>query len=267
MLSRGTLLLLVSAIALTGGVLLFENRSGSNPTDIAEGADAESSEKLFPIEEEDIEAFTVIRRADTTSNDTTSDNTTSDSSQIEELSFLKNDDGTWQMTSPEEAIAESGAIAFLLSQLTSPTARSVSVEAEAETGEAETEEAETEEGASTNLGEFGLAEPDYSVSFTANGKDYLLHVGGLDFAGDRRYVQALIVQPDTDPAEETPALATNIYAVPGGMLNAVNRPTEEWLVADETGEPATTEDGSAVEAPTADEPATEAPTADEPAVD
>ncbi|MGB3570893.1 MAG: hypothetical protein WA783_07570 [Phormidesmis sp.] len=254
MLSRGTLLLLVSAIALTGGVLLFENRSGSNPTDIAEGADAESSEKLFPIEEEDIEAFTVIRRADTTP----------DSSQIEELSFLKNDDGTWKMTSPEEAIAESGAIAFLLSQLTSATARPVPVEAKKT---AETEEANPEEGTSTILGEFGLAEPDYSVSFTANGKDYLLHVGSLDFAGDRRYVQALTVQPDTDPDEETPALATDIYAVPGGMLNAVNRPTEEWLVADQTSMPQTTEGGSAAEESAAEEPTAEEPATDEPAVD
>ncbi len=248
MLSRGTLWLLVSAIALTGGVLLFENRSGSNPTDVADsanGADVESNKKLFPIEEEDIEAFTVTREADTTS----------DSSQVEELSFIKNDDNTWQMTSPEEAIAESGAIAFLLSQLTSATARPVTIEAET---------AEAEESSGASLEEFGLAEPDHSVSFTASNQEYLLYVGGLDFAGDKRYVQTSTVQTDaaakTDPetSPETAALAANIYAVPSGLLNAVNRPTKEWLVTDETNAPATAEDSSAVDESTdVDESTTE----------
>ncbi len=253
MLNRGTLLLLVSAITLTGGVLLFENRSGSQSTDTTDGADAQSSEKLFPIDEEDIESFVVIREASQSSDgfSDSSVDSSSNNSQAEELSFTKNDDGTWQMAEPKDAIAESGAIAFLLSQLTSPTARPVSLKTEDSTGNDSTESME----------EFGLADPDYSVSFTAKGNDYLLHVGGLDFAGDKRYVQALSAQPsqldtntDQDTDQEIPPVAADIYAVPGSILNAVNRPTQEWLVADETSEPAaateeaTTEDLSAEDA-------------------
>lgn len=219
MLKRGTLGLLLAAIALTGGVLLFENRTGSNSSQTSEtGADSEATDKLFPIEEEDIMQFSVVRQQ----------TETTEASSPETLSFEKNEDGTWQMLEPENAIAESGAIAFLLNQITSPTARPVTLD-----------------NPNADLEEFGLATPDYTVDLTANDQDYSLKVGGLDFVGDSRYVQAITetsstADSETDPSETDLEDATSaeslegIYVVPGGILNAVQRPTTEWLIADDT---------------------------------
>ena len=230
MLKRGTLGLLLSAIALTGGVLLFENRAGSESSDTAvdtEGiVDTEATAQLLPIEEEEIEQFSVLRAAA----DAESDAAETEPAGIEELSFVKTDDGQWEMSKPDTAVAENGAIAFLLSQLTSPSARSVAVEG------TETLEA------------FGLANPDYTVTLSALDKDYSVAIGGLDFAGDKRYVQVMEIQPDEpepDEAEneapsdevqssETGAEEMEIYAAPGDIVNAVNRPTSEWLAADDT---------------------------------
>lgn len=237
MLKRGTLGLLLAAIALTGGVLLLENRSGenrsgSNVSQNTANSDSEANEKLLAIEEEDVEKFSVLRQGinestvDDSTDETSEDETAESGQETEMLVFEKKEDGTWQMTQPEEMIAESGAIAFLLNQITSPTARSVTLN-----------------DSEADLAEFGLAKPDYTVSLTANGKDYTLKVGGLDFAGDNRYVQAIAgknetSEPESEKSEEEKISENNstlgIYVVPGSILNAVKRPLSEWLIADDT---------------------------------
>ncbi len=215
MLKRGTLLLLLSAIALGGAVLLLENQSSSQSTESASGGTEETaaSEKLFPFEEEEIEQFSITRLQ----SNVDAEGTVTEDAAEEKLSFRKNDDGTWQMTAPEEAMAEGGAIAFLLSQVTTPAAVPVIVEA-------------------SNLEEFGLAEPESTVLLTANGREYRLRVGGLDFLGDKRYVEA--IELPTDSAEQTNESrdkALTIYAISGGIVNAVNRPTADWLLVVDDG--------------------------------
>ena len=145
MLKRGTLLLLLSAIALGGAVLLLENQTGPRSPEQASGdVQTTDSEKLFPFEEDEVEQFSVTRQLEASAAEQSKNQTN------ETLSFVKTESGTWEMTAPEAAKAEGGAIAFLLSQVSTPTAVPVSVKA-------------------NNLEEFGLAEPEATVSITANG--------------------------------------------------------------------------------------------------
>ncbi|MEL6603812.1 MAG: DUF4340 domain-containing protein [Cyanobacteria bacterium J06614_10] len=219
MLNRGTLVLLVSAIALGGAVLLFENRQTDNVQVADPGATADSivageegaGEKLFPFEEEDIEQFSLTRFAES-------------EEDTEELAFEKQDDGTWQMTMPRQAMAEGGAIAFLLSQLTSPASRTLTVEAD-------------------TLEEFGLSDPEATVVLSVEGADYTFYLGGSDFSGDRRYAQA--VGSEADAGEEP--TTTTVHVLSGGIETAINRPTAEWLVVEASpeAEPAETESSEA----------------------
>ncbi|MEM9150456.1 MAG: DUF4340 domain-containing protein [Cyanobacteria bacterium P01_F01_bin.3] len=212
MLKRGTLLLLLSAIALGGAVILIENQVGPRSTEQAAGGDVQTtdSEKLFPFEEDEVEQFSVTRQLEAPAAEQSEEQTK------ETLSFVKTESGTWEMTAPEAAKAEGGAIAFLLSQVSTPTAVPVSVKA-------------------NNLEEFGLAEPEATVSITANGSEYALYVGAPDFQGDKRYVQTIempaeqAAQPSSTDAEKS----LKIYAISGSIISAVTRPTEDWLLAND----------------------------------
>ena len=205
MLKRRTLLLLVSAIALLGGVLLFEgNRSlttadgeadqSGEPTLSSDGQ--QDGELMFPFAEEDVETLTVERPADT-------------------VAFEKSEADIWQMTAPEEGVAEPGAIAFLLTQLTNPSTNTLTVPSDA-------------------LSDFGLDNPTATVNLTANGSDYQLTVGTADFTGDQLYVQATEgTIKETTSEEATDASEVEIHLVSGGFDNAINRPTPDWLAAEE----------------------------------
>ncbi|MEM9944825.1 MAG: DUF4340 domain-containing protein [Cyanobacteria bacterium P01_D01_bin.36] len=228
MLKRGTLLLLLSAIALGGAVLLLENKVGPSASTPSGNEVAETAtEKVIPFEEEEIEAFSIVRSQQSEGEAVTED----EAAGKEVLSFQKNEDSGWQMIEPEGAIAEGGAIAFLLNQLTNPTAVPVSIDP-------------------NNLEEFGLATPEATIAVTVGSGapvEYQIQVGGLDFSQDKRYVQvteASAASSDsanveseeneqTDTSESDQANAElKVYAVSGSIINAVNRPTAEWLATD-----------------------------------
>ncbi|MGB3293776.1 MAG: DUF4340 domain-containing protein [Phormidesmis sp.] len=206
MLQRTTLLLLVGAVALGGGVLLLESRQDSLTANSAVDTSNElddAKEQIFPFAEEDVESFKVERPAGA-------------------IAFSQSND-TWQMDEPQMGPAEAGAVAFLLSQLTDQSARKLSVEA-------------------AKLEDFGLADPTVQVELMANGQPYQLLIGGAAFTGDRLYVQAIDIQTKAAPAEDTqtansPSTAVDIYLVPGGLANAVNRPTAEWIAQSESSPP------------------------------
>ena len=224
MLKRGTVLLLLGAIALGSGVLLLESRQrppadkrsaadslSTSASGEAIGGDKEGDKKpIFPFAEADVESLTV-KRPDGT------------------LAFSKSADGTWQMTEPQKQMAESGAIAFLLDEITRPTVRTLSVKPD-------------------TLSDFGLANPNTTVTLVANGSTYQLAVGSDDFTGDKLYVQATEPEPKSSDSVE-------VYLVSGGLKNAVNRPTSGWLAAAEPTEKSTTAESAAKE------PAAAAPTA------
>ncbi len=213
MLKRSTLGLVIGAIALGGSVLWFEGRSSrseSASTALPEPSNGNSArnpannaeiagEKLFPFAEADVEQVALKRPG-------------------ESLVFRKNDDDTWQMTSPQSAIAEGGAVAFLLNQIESPTIKTLTVEA-------------------GDLAEFGLAEPAVLVDLTAAGKSYQLAVGAADFSGNQRYVRTIADSPVANGVSETDtgaadATSVKIHVVSGSLLSAIERPTPEWLIQD-----------------------------------
>ncbi|MEO1620483.1 MAG: hypothetical protein AAFU53_05540 [Cyanobacteria bacterium J06632_3] len=251
MLNRGTVLLLVSAIALGGGVLLFENRSGNRQSDQSTGSNIEipgssnesQGEAFFPFEEEDITAFSITRMTELNTSDeeppssetdakasapdassdeasteleNVASTTPAEETLTEELTFRKQgDDDTWQLVGETDEV-EDGAIAFLLSQLTGTADQSLTVEAD-------------------TLTDFGLVEPIATVAITANEQDYLFHIGGPDFSGGKRYVQAVDKETASSSADQdNETESVQIHLISASILNAVNRPTAEWFVAPET---------------------------------
>lgn len=212
MLNRGTVLLLVSAIALGGGVLLLTSRDASRSLsdDGNSGVVGESQgELIFSFAEEDIELFSLTRMIE------------ADESEV--LSFNKDESGFWQMSQPETGEAEGGAIAFLLSQLTATSTSTIDAQPD-------------------NLEEFGLADPIATIALQANGKDYLVNVGGADFTSSQRYITATEQIADatnpstTDGDSETDnadgAEPITIHVVSASIVNAVNRQTADWLVSE-----------------------------------
>ncbi|PZO59313.1 MAG: hypothetical protein DCF15_04055 [Phormidesmis priestleyi] len=217
MLKRSTLGLLIGAIALGGSVLWFEGRSSrsESTTTALSNSSSENSdgnensgvnnnpeaagEKLFPFAEADVEQVMLKRPG-------------------ESLVFRKQNDNTWEMTAPKTAVAEDGAIAFLLNQLENPTVKTLAVK-------------------TSDLSNFGLAEPPILLDLVAAGKPYQLAVGAADFSGDKRYVRIIGDSPVVGPASENEAkneagsdsALVQIHVVSGGLLSAVERPTPEWL--------------------------------------
>ncbi len=207
-------MLLLGAIALGGGVLLLESQRPPAEQSAADALSASASDEatagdgapIFPFAEADVESLTV-KRPDST------------------LAFSKSADGTWQMTEPEKQIAESGAIAFLLDKITSPTVRTLSVEP-------------------STLSDFGLANSDTTVTLIANGSTYRLAIGSDDFTGDKLYVQAIEPKPKS-------ADSVAVYLVSGGLKNAIDRPISGWLAAAEPAAKTSATEKSAVKDPAA----------------
>ncbi|MDA0864882.1 MAG: DUF4340 domain-containing protein [Cyanobacteria bacterium] len=136
--------------------------------------------------------------------------------QTQEVTFERDDLGFWQMTAPEAAPAEEAAIAFLLSRLnTDGRLRTITVDASAQA-------------------DFGLDVPLATVDITlADGTTHLFVLGDPDFSGSAYYA---LVDPASiplpDDAGEVAALV-----VSEDLLNAVERPLEEWQVADPASTP------------------------------
>ena len=199
MLKRKTILLMVSAIALLGLVALIEgnrNVATNRPDAPTTSTDplAQDGEPLFLFTEEAVDTLEVQRPENT-------------------LVFEKQDDDTWEMTAPEVAPAETGAIAFLLSQITNSSIHTLTAD-------------------TSDLRDFGLQNPEATVTLTANRSTYQLTVGNDDFTGDQLYVRA---EPPAREAETSEQI--KIHVVSGSMRNAVNRPTQDWLLPNDAEDP------------------------------
>lgn len=201
-LNRKSIGLLVSAIALGSAVLLFENsqqsdRATDTPSETALlGNEEAEGELIFPFEEEAIARFTLERPTE--------------NGQTETLAFEKGEAGNWQMTEPETDEAEGGAIAFLLSQITGTAAQTLTVSPD-------------------QLEEFGLSDPEATVTLQADGKTYEFLLGGADFSGGKRYVRAIDPDANSDASDSEPESVT-IHLIAGSIESAINRPAPEWLI-------------------------------------
>jgi hypothetical protein len=128
-----------------------------------------SSQKLFAIEESQIQALTV-KKADET------------------LAFEKDENGVWQMKQPQQGVADDAAVAFLANLLATGTSdRTFSV-------------------APADLAAYGLDQPTATLEFTtANSKTHTLALGGKNFNQSALY--ALIDAPE-NPQELTVSLVS-----------------------------------------------------------
>jgi len=234
LLNRKTIGLMLSAITLTGGVLLFEssqnNRSDDSPTQSALDDGAENLDDLiFSFEETDVEQFSIVRPV---VDDEASENAAGE--ETETLAFEKGESGTWQMTAPQQAVAEEGAIAFLLARITGAVGQTLEINAD-------------------QLADFGLDQPEATIQLKANGETYELLLGGPDFSGSKRYVRAIAPEDATADLEE--GVSTTVYLIGETITGGVERPIEEWLQADESeSEAAPAEDS---ETPDTTEPSSE----------
>ena len=146
------------------------------------------------------------------------------------LAFAKSDDDTWQMTEPESAPADPSAIAFLLNIITSDTVK------------------ETVTVNPNQLDTYGLDDPTAIVDLMVNEENHTLTVGDKDFSETSLYVM-------TEPAVAA-ADSVDIYLIPSRLESGLERPQDEWLLADaEEDAAAEPDDATADEPQDADNPA------------
>ena len=187
-LQRSTIILVGLALVLGAGVLVSEAWRGQ----ISQLESAQrSDESLFDFEETSVIALEVQRQGET-------------------LAFGRDESGVWQMLRPQETPAEEGAIAFLLSSLTTDAPQQQIVMTP------------------DQQGEFGFLSPSGKVELTLEqGTTHTLVLGGEDFSGSGLYV---LVDPEGVPLPVTVG-ETPIYVMTQDLANGVNRPLEEWLMA------------------------------------
>jgi hypothetical protein len=183
-LPKMTMALVTVAVVLGGVVAIMQIQDSSQSEELAEQGD-----RIFQFEEGQVQQFTV-KTADQT------------------LAFAKDDGGTWQMTEPEEAIADAASVAYLLNLLaTGSSERTLTVPA-------------------ADQSEFGLDEPLATVTATLeDDTTHTLILGDYDFNGIYLYAQA-------DPPAESEAEVT-VMLVSADFENAVTRPLEDWQQSEE----------------------------------
>ncbi len=198
---RSTLILVGAAFLLGAGVLIAESQRSQSPTSTTDTA---STAPVFSFEEADVATLTVDRGNET-------------------LVFEQDDAGNWQMLEPESALAEPGAIAFLLSRLnTDSPLQTVTMQADQAT-------------------DFGFNAPLGIVTVTLNdGTEHELILGGPDFSGSANYA---VIDPDPWPPEE--GTEYSVFVVTRDVANGINRPREEWLMPVEALEPEAGEEDAA----------------------
>lgn len=225
---RSTVILVGVALLLGAGVLIAESqRSTSGPTSSQTG---DRSAPVLAFAETDVTALTVERNG-------------------EALRFERDAEANWQMVAPDNALAEPGAVAFLLSRLNTDSPL------------------QTVAMAADDIEPFGLDEPQGRVQITlADGTEHRLLLGGPDFSGNANY--AIIDPPDPWPPE-TPSDEYEVLVVTRDVANGINRPLAEWKMPVEgatdegTANEEATNEGAAVEE--SPEDTTDGPEASDPA--
>jgi hypothetical protein len=195
---RSTIILVGVAFLLGAGVLIAESQRTRSPESATQ---SESTEPILTFEETDVVTLAIDRGNET-------------------LIFEQDDTGDWQMVEPEEALAEPGAIAFLLSRLnTDSPLQTVTMEPD-------------------QITEFGFSAPVGIATVTLqDGTEHELILGGPDFSGGANYA---IVDPDPWPPEA--GQDTSVLVVTRDVANGINRPLEEWKMPVETPDPEVQED-------------------------
>jgi hypothetical protein len=195
-LKRGTMVLVGVALLLGAGVLMGELRQNRAPESATVG---DGAGPVFIFAETDVAALTVERGGET-------------------LTFEGDGEGNWQMTAPENLVAEPGAVAFLLSRLNtdSPLQRVTM--------------------AADQIQDFGLDQPQGKVTVTLkDGTEHVLILDGPDFSGNANYA---IVDPDEAWPPENPTDEYEVLVVTRDVANGISRPLEEWKMPGEAGEAA-----------------------------
>jgi hypothetical protein len=179
-----TMALVTVAVVLGGVVAIMQIQESSQPEDVAQ-----SGEDIFAFEESQVTEFT-LETAD------------------QSIAFARDNGGLWQMTKPEEAIANAASVAYLLNLLaTGRSDRILTVP-------------------STDRPEFGLDDPLATITATLeDGTTHTLLLGSYDFNGAFIYAQA---DPPEEPDEEM-----QVLLVSADFENAVTRPLEEWQQPEE----------------------------------
>lgn len=208
-LKRGTVMLVGVALLLGAGVLMGELRQSRTPESapVSDGAGP-----VFDFAETDVAKVTVERNGET-------------------LSFEGDGEGNWQMTVPENLVAEPGAVAFLLSRLNtdSPLQRVTM--------------------AADQIQDFGLDQPQGQVTVTLkDGTEHVLILGGPDFSGNANYA---VIDPDGAWPPESPTGEYDVLVVTRDVANGIKRPLAEWKM------PVDGENGAAGETPDGEAPSGE----------
>ena len=120
----------------------------------------------------------------------------------ETLSFTKTDT-TWRMTEPEDAAADPSSVAFLLNIITNDTIQ------------------DTITTTPDQLGTYGLDAPAATIQLTVDEETYWLSLGDEDFSGTSLYAMT--------HQEEALPNTIDVYLIPKGIENGIERSIADWL--------------------------------------
>lgn len=159
------------------------------------GLKPNNGDTLYSFTETDVSEFTLEREDET-------------------LSFIKANDA-WQMTAPDEALADPSSVAFLLNIITSDTIK------------------ETISTTPDQLVTYGLDTPTATIQLIVDEESHTLTVGDEDFSGTSLYVMTTNDIADSNPVD--------VYLIPKGLENGIERPVSDWLAKNDEASEATTE--------------------------
>jgi hypothetical protein len=197
---RTPLILLLTALLLGGGVLIYETQV--NPK---QEAAKEEAKKLFSFKEEDVQTLSLTTPAQTLSfekrpAESPKANQKPDQKQ---KSQVATDAFVWWMVAPTQTVANDASVAYLLNLMaTGKQEQSITAPA-------------------TQRAEFGLDKPIAIAEVKLkNQQTHRLVLGKPNFDRTALFAQ---VDPPTDPKKD---LAISL--VSNDFQNAVNRPLSEW---------------------------------------
>ncbi|NJN48923.1 MAG: DUF4340 domain-containing protein [Alkalinema sp. RL_2_19] len=196
-LQRPSLVLLLSAALLAGGVALYETQK--NPNSSSSDVDQSASQKVFNFSEDAIAVLTIATARSATAPDSSPPPSPAPQAPIVALRKI---DGQWQLSAPLKVPADESTVLFLTNLLTTAQRdRTLAVSRD-------------------RAAEFGLDNPLATIDITLTDQQkHKLVLGKPSF--DRTVLYAAI---DPNPEEEqlTVALVSPQFA------NAVNRELQEW---------------------------------------
>lgn len=197
-LKRSTVILMITALALTGFVYIFEIQGKVKQEQVKA-----KQQQLFSFPKEELNSFTITTPVQTISLE-----------RVTNPEEVKK--SAWKITSPVQEFANEAAVDYFINELL----KNQSIASDPTSG------IQNLTVFSDKLLDYGLDKPQHKLELQLkNQTTHQLFIGKPDFRGDSLYAQL-----DPNP---TPPKTIQILTISDDILTALNRPVEEWKITPE----------------------------------